>query len=296
VIYRFTKHEGLGNDFLVLLDPDGALGVSPELVRQACDRRRGIGADGLIHARRPQDRLVPEVGGAVDAVMGLHNADGSRAEMSGNGIRCLAQALLQDGWATGAEVIISTDAGSRTVTLVDGPDRLDIEEASQPGPPNAEQQFSVDMGVIKIEDAADWALGAAVRAVWADAGNPHLVLEQSGLESVEHVDLEVHGEKVNASLPGGANVHLVGPGPEANGITMRTYERGVGLTEACGTGATVAAGAALHWGLVEAGDSGVVQVNMPGGAASVIDGDGGTTSMVLIGPARFIARIDFPWL
>lgn len=283
--YRLTKHEGLGNDFLVLLDPEGGQKVTPELVEGACDRRRGIGADGLIRATRP-DRDVASDG--PDAVMELYNADGSRAEMSGNGIRCLAQALLQDGWATGSEMAIATDAGLRSISVVDGPD-----DAPSRG---AEHQFSVEMGPVELEDAPEWALGVTFRAAWAKVGNPHLLLELSSPRSVSRMDLAEHGEKINAEVGGGANVHVLGPGPEPDSITTRTYERGVGLTEACGTGATVAAVAAQRWNLVKPSDGGAVRVNQPGGSATVIVGDpeaGNAT--VLIGPARYIAAVEFPW-
>lgn len=298
--YKFTKHEGLGNDFLVLLDPDGGQKVIPELVQQVCDRRRGVGADGLI-------RAVPPDGSdsaAADAVMELYNADGSRAEMSGNGIRCLVQALLLDGWAAPPEVVVATDAGPRTVTVIENPG-ADVASA---GPADvgvlgnrsggAEHWFSVDMGTIEIDDAPAWALGPAYRAARADAGNPHVVLELSGATSVERIDLEGQGERINAEVPGGANVHVVGPGPGPHEITLRTYERGVGLTDACGTGASVAAVAAARWKVVEPEDGGTVQVVMPGGAAQIVVGGPvttGTYSAVLIGPARSIAAVELPW-
>lgn len=284
---RMTKHEGLGNDFLVLLDQEASSGddLSAQRVRHVCDRRRGVGADGLIRARRPGN----ETSSRVDVVMDLYNADGSRAEMSGNGIRCLAQALLLEGWVTGPEVVIATDAGVRTVTVVDGPSEVPGE--------GTEHRFEVDMGVVEVSDAEGWALGPTYRAAWASAGNPHLVLELSGMASVERFDLAAHGEKVDTEVADGANVHVIGPGSTPDGITLRTYERGVGLTEACGTGASVAAVVAAGWKLVEPGSSGAVEVGMPGGSASVILGfDGDGHSAVLVGPARSIAAVEIPWL
>src|SRR5262249_46829598 len=109
---RLTKHHGLGNDFLVLLDHVGDQPLTPDRVRALCDRHRGVGADGVLRATHGTGD-----GPEVDAVMELYNADGSRAEMSGNGIRCLAQALLRAGWAEPPAVRIATDAGLRTITV-----------------------------------------------------------------------------------------------------------------------------------------------------------------------------------
>lgn len=265
---RFTKHHGLGNDFLVLLDPSGDAPLNAELVVQLCDRRRGIGADGVLRATRPsvQDPDAP------DAVMELYNADGTRAEMSGNGIRCLAQALLRGGWADPPGVTIATDAGLRTVTV------LRQVDAST-------DAITVDMGPVRLgDDAPEWVGGELQRAVWADMGNPHLVVDVDQVSALDAVDLVTLGEKVNASIPTGANVHLVAIGAEPNLLVMRTYERGVGPTEACGTGACASAAVAHWWGQV----GNQVTVQMPGGAAGVELG----ATVRLVGPATVIASID----
>src|SRR5688500_9895623 len=107
---RFTKHHGLGNDFLVLLDPDGIHPMSPEQAVALCARRSGIGGDGLL-------RVSAGTGGA-DVTMELLNAAGTRAEMSGNGIRCLAQAVYQAGLARPPALHVATDAGLRTVRVL----------------------------------------------------------------------------------------------------------------------------------------------------------------------------------
>jgi diaminopimelate epimerase len=277
---RLTKHHGLGNDFLVLLDREDeevvAPPVTPDLVRGLCDRHRGIGADGLI-------RAVP--GEGVDAVMELRNADGSRAEMSGNGIRCLAQALLLAGWAAPPTIRIRTDAGLRTITVHRPVDR-------------STAQLEVDMGPVRLDgDAAEWTGGPLRRATWANMGNPHLVIEVEVEGSVDGdgdqlaaaVDLVALGEKVNATVEGGANLHLLtrptyDTEVAADRIAIRTYERGVGPTQACGTGACASAAVARSWGLV--GDR--VVVDMPGGPAEVRLAD----TVALVGPATFIATID----
>jgi diaminopimelate epimerase len=276
---RLTKHHGLGNDFLVLLDREGDQPVTPELVRALCDRHRGIGADGLM-------RAVPGEGegdARVDAVMELRNADGSRAEMSGNGIRCLAHALLLAGWAEAPAVRIATDAGLRTITVHRPVDR-------------STALLEVDMGAVRLDgDAGEWTDGPLRRATWANMGNPHLVVEVEvegsadgdGDQLAAAVDLVALGEKVNATVEGGANVHLL-TRPSGTGhddrIAIRTYERGVGPTQACGTGACASAAVARAWGLV--GDR--VAVDMPGGTAEVrLAG-----TVALVGPATFVATID----
>jgi diaminopimelate epimerase len=264
---RLTKHHGLANDFLVLLDLDGSHPFDPHVARALCDRRTGIGADGLI-------RATPTVGEDAAALMELRNADGSTAEMSGNGVRCLAQALLRDGWTTGPVVPIHTDAGLRTVTV-----HAQLDEVTH--------ELSVDMGSPRIDgEAPEWTGGSVERALWVDFGNPHLVLElmASAPANVDPELLEL-GERVNAKVAGGANVHLLRPAADG-GIAVRTYERGVGPTQACGTGACASAVAARTWGLV--GD--VVAVEQPGGTAGVTIGD----AVVLRGPTTFVATVVLP--
>jgi diaminopimelate epimerase len=272
---RFTKHHGLGNDFLVLLDLDGDMPVDAELARAVCDRHTGVGADGLIRATRPSAADGPP----PDAIMELYNADGSRAEMSGNGIRCLAQALLLDEWVADkpdepAVALISTDAGLRTVVLRGMAD-------------STTHLFTVDMGAVCLGgDAAPWIDGPVVRAGWADMGNPHLVLEVDSAHPLDEVDLVALGEVTNAATPGGANVHVLQPGPGAEAVTIRTYERGVGLTNACGTGACASVAVAHAWGLV--GEQ--AEVLMPGGSALVRLGE----TVELTGPATVVAIVAYP--
>lgn len=269
---RLTKHHGLGNDFLVLLDRAGTHVVDIELVLRLCHRHHGIGADGLI-------RVTPGADEATDAVMELYNADGSRAEMSGNGIRCLAQALLLEGWVDAkpdgtAEVAVRTDAGPRLVTVREAVDAVT-------------HLASVDMGPVRHDgDASIWADADCVRAAWADMGNPHLVVQVEQAVGLDTFNLVSLGERVNLATPHGANVHLLHTGPGDGTITIRTYERGVGLTQACGTGACAAAAVAHTWGLT--GEA--VDVHMPGGAAQVRLGP----TIELIGPAVMIAAIDYP--
>lgn len=279
---RLTKHHGLGNDFLVVLDADATHPIDAAVARRLCHRHTGIGADGLL-------RATPAAPGSpACARMELRNADGSPAEMSGNGIRCLAQALLLGDWpGAGAEIVIDTDAGVRTVVVHDQPDAVT-------------HSLSVAMGSARVEgEAAEWTGGDVARALVVDMGNPHLVLDLSaaGTAAADAIDLVALGETVNAKVADGSNVHLLTTGDQAEGggaIAIRTYERGVGLTQACGTGACASAVAARSWGLA----TDVVPVQMPGGRAEVTLGATDDHEVVLRGPATFVARIELgasPW-
>ena len=261
---RLTKHHGLGNDFLVLLDPAGVQPIGADLARAVCDRNRGIGADGLL-------RLGPGRDGAAISML-LLNADGGRAEMSGNGISCLVQAAVMAGLATPPLVTVATDAGMRSVVI-------------HPTAEARRHNVTVDMGAAKIgDDETEWLDDEVIRAVRVDVGNPHLVLHAPDLEW--GFDLVRRGEEINELVPGGINVEIVAAGPGDGELTMRVYERGVGLTQACGTGACAVAAAAAGWGLAPE----QVRVHQPGGTAAITVGD--TITMTV--PVVHVATID--WL
>ena len=257
-----TKHHGLGNDFLVVFHP----GVDdlPSLAARACDRRRGIGADGL---------LVGESADGFSARMTLFNADGSRAEMSGNGIRCFAQALAARRGDTGAQRIL-TDAGERCVTLFATDDPRTIEA-------------SVDMGAIEPIDApVEWdTLGCHPDrpVMHLSLGNPHSVV---GVDDVSVVELLALGLKVPQ-----VNLEIVEAGERQHEIRMRVHERGAGITEACGTGACAAAYAAAKWGLATPRDGKLVVI-MDGGSATVTLDSPEPGHATLTGPATYIATAE----
>ncbi len=271
-----TKHHGLGNDFLVLLDDADAtsMGVTLEAVRslavRLCDRRRGIGADGLLYGR-----LAGEVsldGEPQHDRMILFNADGSRAEMSGNGIRCFAQAVADERGIEAGTLVISTDAGLRTVELwpTDDPDTV---------------MASVSMGpVTDIEAPSTWGALACdpLRPVaHLSLGNPHSVV---AVDDVHAVDLAALGGDVPD-----VNLEIVQAGPTGDAVTMRVHERGAGITQACGTGACATAVAAARWGLVDVGIA-EITVHMDGGSAKVrLDTPPG--EVTLVGPATLIATV-----
>jgi diaminopimelate epimerase len=269
---NLTKHHGLGNDFLVLSRPWGSPvgdAADIELARAACDRRRGIGADGLLFLS-----LHPDNGSQLSMV--LLNADGSRAEMSGNGIRCLAQAAYRAQRRAGPiAYVVHTDAGVRTVA---------VRPTAAPETVLAE----VDMGpVAPLDEPHGWAaIGCdPMRPVaHLSVGNPHSVV---GVEDVLVVDLVTIGAQVPH-----VNLEIIEPGPEVHAITMRVHERGAGVTEACGTGACASAWAATSWGLVPASAQEIV-VHMDGGDASVRLHHPRPGHVTLIGPATFVAAISF---
>jgi diaminopimelate epimerase len=253
-----TKHHALGNDFLVVADPNSTL-PWPLLARQLCDRRRGIGADGLLVA-------------SVDAGrhrMVLYNADGSRAEMSGNGIRCFVQAIA--GRPGIVEVV--TDAGLRRVEV-------------WPTDDTATLFASVDMGLARaIDPPASWdALGtdSSRPVAHVSLGNPHAVV---AVDDVADVDVATIGRRVPD-----VNLEVVAPGPEDDAITMRVHERGAGVTEACGTGACAAAWAAVGFGMIAPGTT-EITVHMDGGDAKVRLGKSTDDPVVLIGPTTFVATV-----
>ena len=261
---QLTKHHGLGNDFLVLLDLQGTRPITASDAVALCDRRTGIGADGLL-------RVTAGTGGAQVA-MELLNADGSSAEMSGNGVRCVAQAALRAGVVSGPVIDVATDSGRRAVRVLAQPDAHT-------------HRMSVEMGQAKVVGPEPAWVGAEVlRAARVEIGNPHVVLLWSGPELPDDARLIGLGSTIDAATPGGANVELVVPGAAPDAIAMRVYERGVGPTPACGTGACAAAAAVHEWGLCDV----TTTVEMPGGPVEVTLGD----PVVLTGDVTAVATID----
>lgn len=248
---KLEKYQANGNDFLILLDRAGDQPIDGETARAVCDRHLGIGADGLIRVSMGSKDSV--------ATMELFNADGGRAETSGNGLRCVARALVDAGHEPGPELLIRSDAGDHHATLADG------------------GVVRVDMGVAKVDDLT---CNPGAWTAFVDTGNPHLVLTDE--DAV--LDLVTIASKYPER-----NVELVRSGPGDNHLTVRVWERGVGETESCGSGACAVAAAARRWGLV--GDK--VTVHQHGGALDVeFSGD----SMLLTGPAEhvFTAEVEVP--
>jgi diaminopimelate epimerase len=262
------KLHGLGNDFLVcdMAQPLPRIGWDV-LARRWCHRTRGIGADGLLllswDLHHPQ-RLA----------MGLHNADGSRALMSGNGVRCLAHAAYRAQSQTGAVTYeVATEGGVREIEVTPTDDASTVVA-------------SVDMGAVSPIDApANWpAVGAdpARPVTHVGVGNPHTVV---GVDDVHELDLAAIGARVPD-----INLEVVAAGPEPDAVTMRVHERGVGITEACGSGACAAAWSAARWGLVAAG-GGEITVHMDGGDAKVLLDTPAADHVTLAGPSVHVATV-----
>ncbi len=262
---RFAKGHGTGNDFVILPDLDDRLKLTGELVRRLCDRRMGIGGDGVL-------RVVPAGSGWF---MDYWNADGSFAEMCGNGIRVFARYLLDHGLAAGQDLAIQTRAGLRTVRR------------------ESQEQFSVDMGPVKVGGPATARVGGqSYDGLSVDVGNPHLVLLVS--EPVSGFDLTKPPGVTDSDFPDGVNVEVIRPIGDL-AVEMRVHERGSGETLSCGTGAVAAAAAASvaagRW--PDGSDRWLIRV--PGGTLTVTPG---ATASALTGPAVIVAEgeISTSWL
>ena len=281
---EFQKYEGLGNDFIVV-DAPSEDAVSPERAVAMCDRHRGIGGDGVLLVLPPR--------GAGDAKglarMRVINSDGSTPEMCGNGVRCVALHLARAGRTpTGAgAVAIETDAGLRVCTL----DALEPAGSSGSGASRAESAIvSVDMGVVRVlGDRSLRELGEPspdLACTLADAGNPHAVL----FGTFARADVERIGPRLatHPAFPGGTNVEFARAA--GGGIDLVVWERGAGLTLACGTGACATAAVACAHGLAAYGTP--VEVRLPGGPLLVTIAEGGRATMR--GPARHVFSGSLP--
>ena len=260
VSVHLTHHHGLGNDFLIGF-VDRVPGDGADLARHLCDRATGIGADGLVF-------------GTTDStgrpLFTLFNSDGSRAEVSGNGLRCFGQALARRDDVTDLDVVVDTAAGLRHIVVDGGPADVEVWATVEMGVVDSGPSFEgLDLGLVGVE---------VLDVESSDLGNPHLVLR---VDDPDAIDLAVVGPTIEAHFaPVGCNVHLVAVEDRAT-VRLRPWERGVGLTEACGSGACAAAHIAHGWGLVDA----LVDVVMPGGVATVAVGE----PLRLTGPATWMA-------
>ncbi len=267
---RFAKGHGTENDFVVLYDPDDGLNLTPTRVRALCDRRRGLGADGVL-------RVVRTGGADPEWFMDYRNADGSLAEMCGNGLRVFARYLADAGLLPGTtELLVGSRAGARQVRFE--PDGL----------------ITVDMGEAKVGAPSTATVdGRAFEGIEVDVGNPHLACMTD--VPLEALNLSVPPGHDPTAFPHGVNVEFVGRLPagsvDGDEVEMRVHERGVGETRSCGTGTVAAAVAALR----SAGrSSGTCVVRTLGGTLRV---DVTADTSTLTGPAVLVARgeLDADW-
>ncbi len=259
----FTKGHGTGNDFVLFSDPDGLIDLSPSQVRAICDRRFGIGADGIIRAVR--SKSLPDGAAALaeddgaEWFMDYWNADGTVSEMCGNGIRVYARFLVEQGLATldrGDTLSIGTRGGVR-----------DVQRGAA--------GYQVDLGRWRLDGGDPLVraknLPVARPGLGINVGNPHVVVALADDDELAGVDL-TFVPQLDPAPAAGANVEFVLPGEPliVNGvgrIRMRVHERGSGETLSCGTGAVAAALATRHW--AGAGAPNQWQVEVTGGTLGV---------------------------
>ncbi|MBO2459721.1 diaminopimelate epimerase [Actinomadura violacea] len=261
---RFVKGHGTENDFVILPDPDGALDLTAEAVARLCDRRAGIGADGVLRVVRTKAMDAADADGVDGAewFMDYRNADGGIAEMCGNGTRVFARYLVDAGLAAPGEWDIATRAGLKRVSL------------------GASGDVSVDMGAPVALGPGEASLGGAVfRGERVSMGNPHLACRVD--EPVSVLDLTRGPDFDPVVFPEGVNVEFYRPVGDRH-LEMRVFERGSGETRSCGTGTVAVAAAA-------AGTAGPGEwtVDVPGGRLTVTL-DGRTSH--LRGPAVLVAE------
>ena len=260
---QFTKGQGTGNDFVLVLDQDGSMDISPSQVARICDRHFGVGADGLI--RVVPSQFLPEGQASLAEepsaywFMDYRNADGSIAEMCGNGVRVFARYLTEKGLvdlAEGQVLHVGTRAGVRDI------------QKNKAG-------FAVDMGRWKPESTEVLVSVSGLEvprpSQGINVGNPHLVVALASNEELKSLDLAI-APKLNPEPVSGANVEFVVPADPmiTNGvgkISMRVFERGVGETLSCGTGIVAAALATRLWAGPDAPNQWTVEV--PGGTLGV---------------------------
>jgi diaminopimelate epimerase len=259
---ELAKLHATGNDFLV--SSRLAAGAGDELSAAEavalCDRHRGIGADGLIVVRPGTD--------GADCEMVLYNADGGLAEMSGNGVRCLAWVAVHEGLGASGRLVVDTGGGRRTVELDLDPRRGGLRGATVDMGPVTFDPAAIPVDAPSAFDLEATFHGHTYRGDAAGMGNPHLV---TFVDDVATARVTQHGPHLerDARFPNRTNVEFVEPGPEPDSLRMRVWERGVGETLSCGTGACAAAAVAHHRGVV--GDR--VTVHVPGGDLVVELGD-----------------------
>ena len=245
---RFTKMHGLGNDYLYVFGAP----CDAETIRRLSDRHFGAGSDGMIF-------IAPSR--IADFRMRIFNADGSEAKMCGNGIRCVGKYVYDKGLTEKTRLTVETLSGVKTLTL-------DVRGGTV-------SSVAVEMGVAAAEAERSLSVGGeTVVCTPVSVGNPHAVIFT---EDEEHAPLETLGAAIerHPSFPGGVNVEFVQPLGK-NALRMRVWERGSGVTMACGTGACAAAAAAVKKGFCRA--DAPISVRLDGGTLQIeIAPDGGIT-------------------
>ncbi|WP_022910009.1 diaminopimelate epimerase [Aestuariimicrobium kwangyangense] len=260
---RFAKGQGTGNDFVIVADRHNTMPLSANDVRTLTDRHFGIGGDGVLRAVKAEH--IPEWDGDPDLwFMDYRNADGSIAEMCGNGLRVFVRYLMENDWLN--QPRIATRAGERAVQVTN------------------DGTFTVDMGEVTLGGTVEVDLdGRNWSATVVDVGNPHAVVLLD--EGTDLAGLPVQQQprwQPSEAFPEGANVEFVVPTGERS-IALRVHERGSGETLSCGTGVVAAAAAFAR---ASGGGPGSYAVTVPGGQLWVGLGEQRAT---LTGPAVLVA-------
>ena len=284
---EFAKGHGTQNDFVVLPDPAAELELTRSAVSVLCDRRQGLGADGILRVARAGvlrdagvlDRMPSGVE-PEDWFMDYRNGDGTIAEMCGNGVRVFAHYLRVNDLERRDQFVVGSRAGARAVTVHSFDD--------------TDADVTVAMGDVTLMGSSSVTLaGGTSEGIGIDVGNPHLACVDGALTraSLGALDLSEPPTLDSEFFPHGANVEIL-TRLDDGAVQMRVFERGVGETRSCGTGTVAAAAAALSYEGLETGE---VSVGVPGGRVRVaIDHVGAT----LRGPSVLLARgeIDDRWL
>ena len=268
---KFFKYQGTGNDFILIEDYDGKAPKRADLAIKLCDRRFGIGADGILYLGAARD---------ADASMRILNSDGSEAEMCGNGIRCLAKHLFDSGRVKKRTMTIATAAGIKKV-------ECDAEQGKvrsvtvEMGPPILDCQHIPMLCDGRFVDRAVDVDGRAIKGTAVSMGNPHLVIFEK-LSEQEKEDLGPKLER-NKLFPKRTNVEFAEV--HSGFIKVRVYERGAAWTLACGTGACATVVAAALNGLAPEGRE--EEIRLPGGSLWIKVGEGLST-VTMRGPAELV--------
>jgi diaminopimelate epimerase len=279
----FAKGHGTQNDFVLLRDLDAALALTPSAVSALCDRRRGLGADGVLRVTTAGAALsagvldrLPDGVDSGDWYMDYRNADGSTAQMCGNGVRVFAHYLRASGLESREEFTVGSLAGPRPVIT----HRADHTTAD----------ITVDMGKANVLGSGGQAFQATVggrrfAGTAVDVGNPHLACVVPGLTAQALAVLDVAAPVTfdRNQFPDGVNVEVL-TAPDDGTIVMRVHERGVGETRSCGTGTVAAAVAALA---STGANAGTLTVRVPGGEVVVTINE---ATSCLRGPSVLVAH------
>jgi len=283
---RFTKMQGAGNDFVVLDETQGPLGLSPAQYRFLADRHFGVGADQILSVR-------PAPAAGIDFEYAIHNADGGEVEQCGNGARCFARYVHDRGLTDKKVIRVKTLSGVIAPEIVGaGQVRVDMGR-----PELRPAQVPFDAAGLQSRTAGraqTWPLALADTSIeWitpVSMGNPHAVL---WVDDVETAPVAVAGPQIerHARFPQRVNVGFLQRVSRGE-VRLRVFERGTGETLACGTGACAAVVAGIHQGLLDA----QVQVHTRGGLLQIAWAGGEDDSVFMTGPATFVfdGQIEIP--